>query len=95
MGFTPLEGLMMGTRSGDLDPSVVLYLLRSRGMTPDDASVLLNKDAGMRGVSETSGDMRDLLEKADTDPRAAEAVALFCYQAKTFVGAIAAPLGGQ
>jgi acetate kinase len=94
MGFTPTGGLVMGTRSGDLDPSVVLYLLRSRGMTPDDASALLNKQAGMRGVSGTSGDMRDLLEKESTDPRAAEAIDLFCYQAKKFLGALAAALGG-
>ncbi len=94
MGFTPTGGLVMGTRSGDLDPSVVLSLLRSRGMTPDDASALLNKQAGMRGVSETSGDMRDLLQKEASDPRAAEAIDLFCYQAKKFLGALAAALGG-
>ncbi len=94
MGFTPTGGLVMGTRSGDLDPSVVLYLLRARGLAPDDASALLNKESGMRGVSGTSGDMRDLLEKKSTDPRAAEAVDLFCYQAKKSLGALAAALGG-
>ncbi len=94
MGFTPTGGLVMGTRAGDLDPSVVLYLLRARGMTSDDASTLLNNEAGMRGVSGTSGDMRDLLEKEASDPRAAEAVALFCYQAKKWLGALAAALGG-
>jgi acetate kinase len=94
MGFTPTGGLVMGTRPGDLDPGVVLSLLRSRGMTPDDLSTLLNKESGMRGVSGTSGDMRDLLAKEATDPRAAEAVALFCYQAKKFLGALAAALGG-
>ncbi len=94
MGFTPTGGLVMGTRTGDLDPSVPLYLIRSRGMTPDDVSALLNKQAGMRGVSGTSGDMRDLLEKESTDPRAAEAIDLFCYQAKKFLGALAAALGG-
>jgi len=94
MGFTPTGGLVMGTRSGDLDPSVVLYLLRARGLAPDDASALLNKESGMRGVSGTSGDMRDLLEKESTDPRAAEAVDLFCYQAKKSLGALAGALGG-
>jgi len=94
MGFSPTGGLVMGTRSGDLDPSVMLYLLRARGMTPDEASALLNTQAGMRGVSGTSGDMRDLLEKEASDPRAAEAIDLFCYQAKKFLGALAAALGG-
>ena len=94
MGFSPTGGLVMGTRSGDLDPSVPLYLIRSRGMTPDTVSALLNKDAGMRGVSGMSGDMRDLLGREASDPRAAEAIALFCYQAKKFVGALAAALGG-
>ncbi|MHB8647534.1 MAG: acetate/propionate family kinase, partial [Thermomicrobiales bacterium] len=94
MGFTPTGGLVMGTRAGDLDPSVPLYLVRSHGLTPDAVSALLNKESGMLGVSGTSGDMRDLLEKEASDPRAAEAIALFCYQAKKFVGALAAALGG-
>jgi acetate kinase len=94
MGFSPTGGLVMGTRSGDLDPSVPLYLLRSRGMTPDAVSALLNKEAGMRGVSATSGDMRDLLGREASDARAAEAIALFCYQAKKFIAALAAALGG-
>jgi len=94
MGFTPTGGLVMGTRTGDLDPSVVLYLLHARGMGPEDVSALLNKASGMRGVSGTSGDMRDLLEKEASDPRAAEAVDLFCYQAKKWLGALAAALGG-
>ncbi len=94
MGFSPTGGLVMGTRSGDLDPSVPLYLVRSRGMTPDAVNALLNKEAGMRAVSGTSGDMRHLLEKEDADPRSAEAVALFCYQAKKYLGALAAVLGG-
>ena len=94
MGFTPTGGLVMGTRSGDLDPSVVLHLLRSHGMTPDQASRLLNKEAGMRGVSGTSGDMRDLRADEASSPGAAEAIELFCYQAKKFAGALAAVLGG-
>jgi acetate kinase len=94
MGFSPTGGLVMGTRTGDLDPSVPLYLVRSRGMSPDDVTTLLNKKAGMLGVSGASGDMRDLLEREPTDLRAAEAVALFCYTAKKFLGALSAALGG-
>jgi acetate kinase len=94
MGFTPTSGLVMGTRSGDLDPSVPLFLLEERGLTPTEVSDLLNKQAGLLGVSGTSADMRDLLEREAYDGRAAEAVALFCYQAKKFLGALAAALGG-
>jgi len=94
MGFTPTGGLAMGTRSGDLDPSVPLFLLEERGMSPTQVSDLVNKQAGLLGVSGTSADMRDLLERGTSDPRAAEAVALFCYQAKKFLGALVAALGG-
>jgi acetate kinase len=94
MGFTPTGGLVMGTRSGDLDPSVPLFLLEERGLTPTEVSDLLNKQAGLLGVSGTSADMRDLLDREPEDRRAAEAVALFCYQAKKFLGALAAALGG-
>jgi acetate kinase len=94
MGFTPTGGLVMGTRSGDLDPSVPLFLLEERGLTPTEVSDLLNKQAGLLGVSGTSADMRDLLDREPGDRRAAEAVALFCYQAKKFLGALAAALGG-
>jgi acetate kinase len=94
MGFTPTGGLMMGTRSGDLDPSVPLFLLEERGLTPTGVSDLVNKQAGLLGVSGTSADMRDLLDREAYDGRATEAVALFCYQAKKFLGALAAALGG-
>jgi acetate kinase len=94
MGFTPTGGLVMGTRSGDLDPSVPLFLLLERGLTPTEVSDLVNKQAGLLGVSGTSADMRDLLDREAYDERAAEAVALFCYQAKKFLGALAAALGG-
>jgi acetate kinase len=94
MGFTPTGGLVMGTRSGDLDPSVPLFLLEERGLTPTEVSDLLNKQAGLLGVSETSADMQDLLDRETDDGRAAEAIALFCYQAKKFLGALAAALGG-
>ena len=94
MGFTPTGGLVMGTRSGDLDPSVPLFLLEERGLTPAEVSYLLNKQAGLLGVSGASADMRDLLDREPEDGRAADAVALFCYQAKKFLGALAAALGG-
>ncbi len=94
MGFTPTGGLVMGTRTGDLDPGVLLYLLQERRMSPADLSALVNKKAGMRGVSGTSGDMQDLLGKEASDPRAAEAIALFCYTAKKYLGALVAALGG-
>jgi acetate kinase len=94
MGFTPTGGLAMGTRSGDLDPGVLLYLLEEKGLSPPDMGELINRRAGLLGVSETTADMRDLLSRETDDRRAAEAVALFCYQAKKFLGALAAALGG-
>jgi acetate kinase len=94
MGFTPTGGLAMSSRSGDLDPGVLLYLLESRGLDASGLNKLVNKGAGLLGVSQTSGDMRDLLAREAQDPRAADAVALFCYQARKFLGALAAALGG-
>jgi len=94
MGFTPASGLPMGTRSGDLDPGLVAYLARSEQMTPAQFDAMINHESGLLGVSETSSDMGDLLAIEETDPRAAEAVALFCYQAKKQLGAYAAALGG-
>ena len=94
MGFTPTAGLVMGTRTGDLDPGVLLYLLESRGMNPAALNTLVNRQAGLLGVSGISADMQDLLEKAPSDERAAQAIDLFCYQAKKYVGAFAAALGG-
>ena len=94
MGFTPTGGLVMGTRTGDLDPGVLLYLLDSRGMNPAALNTLVNRQSGLLGVSGISADMQDLLEKASSDERAAQAIDLFCYQAKKYVGAFAAALGG-
>jgi len=94
MGFTPTAGLVMGTRVGDLDPGVVLYLEQHKGMGAEDVETLLNKQSGLLGVSGTSADMRDLLARAPLDAHAAEAIALFCYQAKKYIGAYAAVLGG-
>jgi len=94
MGFTPASGLMMGTRPGDLDPGVLLYLLTERRMKPAALNEMLNRQAGLLGVSGTSPDMRDLLERESADQHAAEAIALFCYQAKKYLGALVAALGG-
>ena len=94
MGFTPTGGLVMGTRSGDLDPEVVVYLLEQRKLEPMALRRLFTAEAGMLGVSGVSGDMRDLLEQSTTNPRAAAAVTLFCYQARKYLGALAAALGG-
>jgi acetate kinase len=94
MGFSPTGGLVMGTRSGDLDPGALLYLLQAQGMNAATLNRLVNHQAGLLGVSGTSADMRDLLKREASDPAAAEAIALFCYQARKFVGALAAALGG-
>lgn len=94
MGFTPNSGLPMGTRSGDVEPGVLNYLQRVEKMTGSEIDDMLNHASGLRGVSETSADMRDLLALERTDVRAAEAVAMLCYQARKCVGAYAAALGG-
>jgi acetate kinase len=94
MGFTPTAGLPMSTRSGDLDPGLVSYLARTENMTAASFHHMVNHESGLLGVSETSSDMRDLLAREADDVRAAEAVALFCYQAKKWIGAFAATLGG-
>jgi acetate kinase len=93
MGLTPTGGFMMGTRSGDLDPGVLLHLL-SAGCSAEKLEALLNHEAGLLGVSGGSSEMRVLLEKRKTDPAAALAVQMFCYQVRKFVGAFAAALNG-
>jgi len=94
MCFTPTAGMPMSTRSGDLDPGVFVYLSRTEGMTADQFQHMVNYESGLRGVSETSSDMRDLEARAAEDLRAAEAVEVFCYQAKKWIGALATVLGG-
>ena len=94
MGFTPASGLPMSTRSGDLDPGLVSFLARTEQMTAIQFDQMANHESGLLGVSEISSDVRDLLAQEATDVRAAEAVALFCYQAKKWIGAFAAALGG-
>jgi acetate kinase len=93
MGLTPAGGFMMGTRSGDLDPGVILYLLRL-GWTAEKLEELVDHRSGLLGVSALSSDMKTLLERRDSDPQAAEAVEMFCYQIRKFIGAFAAVLGG-
>ncbi|HBR50550.1 MAG TPA: acetate/propionate family kinase [Nitrospira sp.] len=94
MSFTPTSGLPMSRRSGDLDPGLVAYLARTESMSADQFHKMVNTESGLLGVSETSADMRDLLKQEPRDPRAAEAIALFCYQAKKWIGALTAALGG-
>ncbi len=94
MGFTPAAGLIMGTRSGDLDPGLMSYLALKDAMTPVQFRTMVNHESGMLGISGSSADVRDLLAREARDPRAAQALALFCYQAKKWIGAFAAALGG-
>lgn len=92
MGFTPTGGLVMSTRSGDLDPGVILYLLEKKGMTPCEVNEMVNRKAGLLGISGISGDMGKLLSMENES--AEMAVHIFCYQAKKFIGSLAAVLGG-
>ena len=94
MAFTPAAGLPMSTRSGDLDPGIFPYLARTEGMTAKQFDDMTNHQSGLLGISETSSDLRDLLAREADDSRAAEAIALFCYAARKWIGAYAAALGG-
>jgi acetate kinase len=94
MGFTPAAGLVMGTRSGDLDPGLAAFFALSESMSAAQFQTMVNEESGLIGLSETSADVRDLLERESTDSRAREAIAIFCYQAKKWIGAYTAALGG-
>jgi acetate kinase len=94
MSFTPAAGMVMGTRSGDLDPGLISYLAHTEHMTAAQFQNMVNRKAGLLGVSGTSSDIRDLLERRKRDSRAAEAIDLFCYQSKKWIGCFAAALGG-
>ena len=94
MGFTPTSGLVMGTRCGDIDPGVLIYLLERKKMTPRAVNSMLDEHSGLLGISGTSADMRDLLSAEATDPRAADAIGLFCYRARKYLGAFASVLEG-
>jgi acetate kinase len=94
MGFTPASGLVMSTRTGDLDPGLAYFLERTEGMTAARFQRMVNHESGLLGVSGTSPDLRDLLAREARDPRAAAAVELFCYQVRKWIGSFAAALGG-
>lgn len=95
MGFTPLEGLLMGTRSGDLDPSLILYIMSKEGLTLSEAGTLLNKHSGLIGISGESSDMREILAAMkDDQKRSKYAFDIFCYKIKKYLGAYAAAMGG-
>lgn len=94
MGFTPTAGLPMGTRSGDLDPGVAWYLMQTEKLNAEEFSQLINHESGLLGISETSSDLQELIKCRVTDVRAAEAIDLFCYQTKKWIGSYAAALGG-
>ncbi len=94
MGFTPLGGLMMGTRPGDLDPGLMLYLLQQTGRTIDEVATLVTNQAGLRGVSQRSADMKTLLDHEDDDPQVASALELYVYLARKQLGGLLAVLGG-
>jgi acetate kinase len=94
MGFTPASGIPMGSRPGDLDAGLMAYLVNVERMTPAQFDDMINHHSGLLGVSGTSADMRELVEREAGDPRAAEAIALFCYQARKWIGAYSAVLGG-
>lgn len=94
MGFTPAGGLPMSSRSGDLDPGVCWFMMKTENLSPKQFNYLINHESGLLGISQTSADMGDLLKQEATDIRSAEAVNLFCYQVKKWIGAFAAALGG-
>ena len=94
MGFSPAGGLVMSTRTGDLDPGVILFLLQQNRMTPATIKEMVNRQSGLIGVSGSTDDMRDLLDAEQVDDSAKQAVELFCYQARKYIGTLAAVLGG-
>jgi acetate kinase len=94
MGFTPAAGLVMGTRSGDLDPGLMSYLMLTEAMDAARFQIMVNEESGLIGISETSADVRDLLEREAGDSRARDAIGVFCYQARKWIGAFTAALGG-
>ena len=94
MAFTPTAGLVMGTRPGDLDPGLLIYMMRVEKKTPEEMDQFISHECGLVGLSETTSDMRDLTARRQSDARADDAVAVFCYQARKWIGAYAAALGG-
>ena len=93
MGLTPLEGLIMGTRSGDIDPTIVSYIMKKQGVDIDRAIEILNKESGLLGISGISNDMREIVRKKD-DKRSGLALKMFAYRIKKYIGAYIASMGG-
>lgn len=95
MGFTPLEGLLMGTRSGDLDPAIILHIMAREELSLHEANTLLNKHSGLQGISGVSGDMRDIISEAQKGNSSAQlALDVYCYRIRKYIGAYAAAMGG-
>ena len=96
MGFTPLEGLVMGTRSGDIDPAIVEFICDKEGMTIHEADLLLNKASGLLGISGLTHDMRELIAEAEEsgDRRARLAIEIFCYRIRKYIGSYLAAMNG-
>jgi len=94
MGFTPLEGLVMGTRCGDIDPSIIPFIIAKEDLSLQEANTLLNKHSGLIGISGVSNDMKDLTDSMDSEPRARLAIEIFCYRLKKYIAAYAGALGG-
>jgi acetate kinase len=95
MGFTPLDGLLMGTRSGDMDPQIILYIMGKEGISKSEAETLLNKRSGLIGLSETSSDMREIESGMEAgDQRCKTAFDIFCYRVKKYIGGYAVAMGG-
>jgi len=95
MGFTPVEGLLMGTRCGDFDPSAILYITSREELTLGEANALMNKHSGMLGISGVSSDMREIIEETKLGNKRAElALNVFCYRLKKYIGAYAAAMNG-
>src|SRR4029453_11220663 len=96
MGLTPLEGLVMGTRSGDLDPAIIDFISVKEGLSMQEIETLLNKQSGLLGISGLTHDMRELLEeeRENNDRRAHLAIEVFCYRARKYIGAYLGAMGG-
>lgn len=95
MGFTPAEGLVMGTRCGDIDPAIIPFIMEKEGLSPKEVDALLNKKSGLLGISGQTNDMRDIEEEiAKGNKRAKLAFDIFCYRVKKYIGAYAAAMGG-
>jgi acetate kinase len=94
MGFTPLEGLLMGTRSGDLDPAVIMHIMAREELTLHEGNTLLNKHSGLAGISGVSSDMAEVIQACETNDQARLALEIYCYRVKKYIGSYAAAMGG-